>query len=112
MKGTLRIVRRKVCGTVILFPPAFRVLDNADTLQIITSNVHLTYNKQKFSRNGLKISLLGNVSNYHSVWHYGDEIEGLRGTARTLDHANGAIPLEAGLLSKDRFPSLMTTARC
>ena len=47
-------------------PPAFRVLDSADTLQIITSNVHLTYNKQKFSRNGLKISLLGNVSNYHS----------------------------------------------
>lgn len=81
----------------------FRVIDTGDELQILTSAAHLTYNKQRFTRSGLRIALLGNASNYHSTWYYGDEIEGLRGTARTLDRANGAIPLEAGVLSKEGF---------
>lgn len=35
-----------------------------------------------------------------SVWNYGDTVQDLGGTARTLDNADGAIPLEHGLLSR------------
>ena len=33
------------------------------------------------------------------VWHYGEEVHDLGGTARTLDGADGAVELEHGLLS-------------
>ena len=41
----------------------------------------------------------GNLSAYHSIWHYGEAIHDLGGTARTLDEADGAIPLEHGIVS-------------
>ena len=34
------------------------------------------------------------------VWHYGDKLRQLGGTARTLDIANGEIPLEDGVLAR------------
>lgn len=82
---------------------SFKVIDEENNLEIITDCIHLIYNKQKFSKNGLTIMVRGNISNYHSIWHYGEEIKDLKGTARTLDGANGAIPLERGLISKDGF---------
>ena len=36
------------------------------------------------------------VSNYRSVWRYGLHVENLGGTARTLDEADGPVPLEHG----------------
>ncbi|OOP74801.1 glycoside hydrolase family 31 protein [Clostridium beijerinckii] len=81
----------------------FKIIDEEDNLEIITECIHLTYDKKKFSKNGLTIKVRGNISNYNSVWHYGEEINDLKGTARTLDGANGTIPLERGLISKDGF---------
>ncbi|EHJ01903.1 glycoside hydrolase family 31 [Clostridium sp. DL-VIII] len=81
----------------------FKVIDEDDNLEIITDCIHLIYDKKKFSQNGLTIMVRGNISNYHSIWHYSEEIKDLKGTARTLDGANGAIPLERGLISKDGF---------
>lgn len=37
---------------------------------------------------------------YHSIWHFGEEATDLRGTARTLDEADGAIELEHGIISR------------
>ena len=41
-----------------------------------------------------------------SVWHYGEPFESLGGTARTLDEADGAIPLEPGVIGKNGFSVL------
>lgn len=83
--------------------PKFRVIDKDDSLEIVTDFVHLTYDKNEFSKNGLNIKVRGNISAYHSIWHYGDEIYDLKGTARTLDEADGEISLERGLLSRNGF---------
>lgn len=83
------------------FPvPEFNVYENGDSLEIITERLQLIYNKQEFTDYGLSIEVRGNISAYHSIWHYGEEVKDLGGTARTLDEADGAIPLEHGLLSR------------
>ena len=48
----------------------------------------------------------GNLSAYHSIWHYGEEATDLRGTARTLDMADGAVELEHGVISRNGFAVL------
>lgn len=86
------------------FPvPEYRIIDDLDNFEIITKHLHLVYNKKKFSKNGLSIQVKGNLSAYRSIWHYGEKGENLKGTARTLDEADGAIPLEDGLLSRNGF---------
>ncbi len=83
------------------FPvPKFQVYERADSLEILTGRIHLIYNKQEFTDYGLSIQVRGDISAYHSIWHYGEEVKDLGGTARTLDEANGAIPLEQGLMSR------------
>lgn len=83
--------------------PKYKVIESDKELEIITENIHLRYTKEKPSKNSLKIEVTGGISSYHSVWHYGEELETLGGTARTLDHADGAIPLGNGLMSKLGF---------
>lgn len=86
------------------FPKAsYRVLESEEMLEVITDKIHLKYNKKAFSRNGLQIHIRGGISNFHSVWYYGDEVKDLRGTARTLDEADGEIELDHGLMSKFGF---------
>ena len=60
---------------------------------------------------GLSIQVKGNISNYHSIWHYGEEgcphfFPQLKGTARTLDEADGEIPLEPGIISANGYAVL------
>ena len=86
----------------------FRVLRTEDGIEIHTSRIHLRYNEKEFSSSGLSIQVKGNLSAYHSIWHYGenkhpDFMPKLEGTARTLDEANGAIPLESGIISTTGF---------
>lgn len=86
------------------FPaPEFRVIDKEDSLEIITKNVHLTYDKGVFRKNGLSIQVNGNISKYRSIWRFGEVQDNLKGTARTLDESDGAVPLENGLLSRNGF---------
>ncbi|MEK8206301.1 TIM-barrel domain-containing protein [Paenibacillus sp. FSL L8-0696] len=83
------------------FPvPEFRVMDLGNKLELITKRLHLTYDKQPFSRHGLSIRVRNEAGHLMSVWNYGDTVQDLGGTARTLDNADGAIPLEHGLLSR------------
>jgi alpha-glucosidase (family GH31 glycosyl hydrolase) len=79
--------------------PSFRVIDTDHHLEIVTDRVHLVYDRGPFSTSGLSIQVRGNVSSYHSIWRYGETPDDLRGTARTLDMADGAVPLEPGVVS-------------
>ena len=82
----------------------YQVVDAEDHLEIITDRIHLHYDRQRFSHNGLFIEVKGSAVPFGNVWHYGDTEysfgEGnFKGTARTLDGSNGAIPLEDGLVA-------------
>ena len=80
--------------------PEYQVIENEESLEIITDKIHLVYNKQKFTDYGLSVQVRGNISVYHSIWHFGEEATDLRGTPRTLDEADGAIELEHGIISR------------
>lgn len=83
------------------FPvPKFKVIDSKNEIEVITEHLHLTYTKKAPSKNSLQISVLGGISSYHSVYNYGETIETLGGTARTLDWVDGATKLEDGIMSK------------
>jgi alpha-glucosidase (family GH31 glycosyl hydrolase) len=84
----------------------YRVKNDDNGLEIITENLHLVYDKKKFSKNGLSIQVVGNLSQYRSIWRFGEEAVNLKGTTRTLDESNGAVPLEDGLLSRNGFSIL------
>ena len=84
----------------------FRVVDTADSLEIVTEYIHLYYDKRPFSKIGLRIELSRGYHIYGSTWNYGDPIHDLKGTARTLDGADGAIELEPGILSRSGFTVL------
>ncbi len=74
-----------------------------ERLEIITKSLHLYYDKKPFSAEGLYIALKERYTLGDSVWNYKDAPEDLRGTARTLDMADGAVDLEAGLMSRTGF---------
>lgn len=88
----------------------FRCIETSDSLELFTRRVHLVYDKKEFSPNGLSIEIIGSFTAYSSIWHYGDTFETLGGTARTLDTADGAVPLEDGIISKNGF-SVMDDSR-
>ena len=82
------------------FPlPEFRVSRGEGRLVVNTEFLRLTYDEKPFSPTGLTIQVAGQNSCYSAVWHYGDRPDSLKGTARTLDMADGAIDLEDGVLS-------------
>jgi alpha-glucosidase (family GH31 glycosyl hydrolase) len=80
--------------------PAFTARQVDDTLTLTTEHLHLRYRitERGFARDTLSIEVLATDAH----WRYGDEGErdNLRGTTRTLDGANGQIPLERGLMSR------------
>ena len=88
----------------------FRVLHQDGQLEIHADRVHLVYNEKPFSPQGLSIQVKGGLTQYHSIWRYGQKASDLGGTARTLDEANGAIPLESGILSRNGFAVLDDSA--
>ena len=83
----------------------FQVIDKVGNLEIITERIHLRYDKGEFRTNGLSIDVKGGLFPFGGTWRYGDQtkvinIGDLKGTARTLDNADGEIPLEKGLVSQ------------
>lgn len=76
----------------------FRVEETVESLVIVTKYLRLIYDKKPFSKEGLKINV--NAGTAMSVWYYGDGNESLKGTARTLDGADGEIPLGDGIVSR------------
>ncbi|WP_287973220.1 glycoside hydrolase family 31 protein [Blautia sp.] len=89
------------------FPKAaYEAKRTKEGLEIRTEFLHLVYNEKEFSSNGLSIQVGGRNSNYRSIWRYGDQGENLKGTARTLDGAEGEIPLDDGVMSQMGFALL------
>ena len=89
------------------FPvPEFRVSDSGEELHIYTKDLEIHYDRQKFSPSGLMIRVAGGKAS-ERVWHYGDEPKDLLGTARTLDEADGEIPLSHGIMSRNGFQCWM-----
>ncbi len=86
--------------------PELRVLDHGDHLEVVTTRFRLTYDKGPFTTSGLSLAVLGGISSYHSVWRFGVPDDGLGGTARTLDEADGAVPLEPGVVSRNGFAAI------
>ena len=90
----------------------YRVIKTEDGIEIHTSRIHLIYNEKAFSSFGLSIQVKGNISAYHSIWHYGldeecpDFLPKLEGTARTLDMADGEITLESGIVAATGYAVL------
>ena len=84
------------------FPPAeFDVVETDDRLTIHTARLQLVYDKRSFSTEGLSVQAKGGLHSERSVWRFGLPTANLGGTARTLDEADGAVPLEPGVLSRD-----------
>lgn len=84
----------------------FKAIETEEKLEIITKSIHLHYKKGAFSPENLFIDARNNFSFYRNRWHYGEEFTTLKGTASTLDRADGAIELEEGILSKNGFAIL------
>lgn len=87
--------------------PDFRVISKNGILEIITEKFHLTYAEgEEFSGSGLSASVKGIFGCHSSVWRYGEECENMGGTARTLDEADGRIPLGPGVVSKKGYTTI------
>ena len=100
--------------------PQFRVVETDTHVEVITDRLHLVYDRGPLTTAGLSVQVRGSLTQYHSIWRYGQEpwdYEGntaglvrLPGTARTLDAADGAVPLEDGVVSQTGFAVLDDSA--
>lgn len=98
------------------FPvPEFTVTELPDGgIDIRTECLQLRYDGREFSGGGLSVKLLrGSTDVHYSTWHYSMEYPedlpyrgNLRGTARTLDEADGRIDLEPGILATYGFAAV------
>lgn len=79
----------------------FRMERKPGKLELHTEWLSLFYDEAPFSGGGLSVKVRSRCAGIYSTWHYGDLLnENLWGTARTLDQADGAIPLEPGIQSR------------
>jgi len=77
--------------------PDFSITHGEGGLELRTPFLRLAYAGGAFSRKTLSIE----VSATGRTWHFGErDRDNLRGTARTLDGADGAVYLEPGLVSR------------
>lgn len=81
--------------------PKFEVCRHNGKLEIHTEYLSLFYDEKPFSPGGLSVKVRSETRGIYSTWHYGDKLrENLGGTARTLDMADGEIPLRKGIQSR------------
>lgn len=87
--------------------PDYEVSRRDGILRIETSAFRLEYDMRPFSREGLSITAKGS-DGHANTWHYGDDggHGNLLGTARTLDQADGGVPLDQGVASRDGWAVL------
>ena len=81
--------------------PEYTVNEKNGELIIETDKARLVYTGGRFAGNNLRIEQRNQKVIYESTWHYGDTGHNLKGTTRTLDQANGEIPLQDGLFSME-----------
>ncbi|WP_211244156.1 TIM-barrel domain-containing protein [Actinospica robiniae] len=90
------------------FPvPEFTVTDEGGTLNLWTRSLHLSYNRERFTPEGLSISLRTKPPTaLVTTWRFGETLpchptalDNLGGTVSALDDADGPVPLSSGVLS-------------
>ena len=86
--------------------PEFTVIEKDGSITIKTECLELTYCGGEFSQNSLSAILGGKNGTSFQPWHFGMDADNLKGTARTLDGADGACPLEDGIMSRRGIVSL------
>ena len=78
--------------------PSFQVFKNNSRIEIITEDLHLVYRIGSDALFPADLHIAGRKENIN--WHFGESDTGkLFGTTRTLDKADGIVPLEKGLMS-------------
>jgi alpha-glucosidase (family GH31 glycosyl hydrolase) len=86
--------------------PSFTSHIDNGLLIIETPSMRISYDMKPFSKEGLSLTVT-NVSLNSNTWHYSDAShDNLGGTARTLDEADGAIPLDDGILARSGWAVL------
>ena len=90
------------------FPPVPHMLSRtADGIIVRTARMEIQYNEKAFSPNGLEITLHGGKVACSGDWHFGDTLQDLHGTARTLDNVDGGnVALDHGVISMQGFSVL------
>lgn len=85
-----------------LFPAVeFAVYETDEHLEIITDALNIFYDKGPFTAHSLQVKVRSECCGIYCTWNYSEPVaEGLGGTARTLDQADGEIPLEPGIQSR------------
>ncbi|MGK0747703.1 hypothetical protein ACSFCX_25370, partial [Yokenella regensburgei] len=78
----------------------FELEEKNERLEIDTEAFHLTYDKKAFTSQGLVITMKSNFTDYNNKWYYGQQVNTLKGTVRTLDNVDGEIELEEGIISR------------
>ncbi len=77
---------------------SFCVKKQEDKLVLETEKLVLTYKENSpFSNENLQIQLKDTPN---TLWHFGDEVDNLGGTTKTLDTVDGACDLENGVCSR------------
>lgn len=79
-------------------------------VEIITNYYHLYYKGGPFAADTLYIDVNYRYSDYHNRWHFGESVENLGGTVRTLDKADGVIPLAPGIMAYNGFAAIDDSA--
>lgn len=83
-----------------------------DSLTVETERLSIILKNRETFRESVEIRLKNPMDFLLKSWRFGDEIKTLKGTARTLDNADGEIPLEEGILSKTGFSVLDDSKSC
>lgn len=81
-------------------------------LEIDTEHLHLVYNEGPFSGSGLCISLKGAGQAFGGVWHYGQKLRTLGGTAAPWTRPMGKFPWRTGLFPGRAIPCWTTASPC
>lgn len=85
----------------------YEMVEDTDTIRIRTKSLQLDYKKgESFSAESLQIKILAKNHDVLDCWHYGDSIQSLKGTVRTLDEVNGGVELGEGIISQRGFTLL------
>jgi hypothetical protein len=92
----------------------FDYLQNGDRIEIITEALRLYYfphiDSSGFTAQNLCIDLRSDLSAYDGRWRFGEPVETLKGTAHTLDMADGAVELDEGIVSRNGYAVLDDSA--
>jgi hypothetical protein len=81
--------------------PDMQVHPQGERVELSTDCLHLDYDGEPFSPSGLVVTAVSAMPDPHTrEWRYGQPADGLGGTARTLDEADGAVPLGPGVVAR------------